>query len=163
MNEQAPNEQAPNQRQRVWKIKMRRPKHQNSAVAGCGFHHVAIRTADWDASMRFWQEGLGFGLAIQWGDAPRRACMLDMGDGNYLEIFERDPLPQSEVEGAILHLCFRTDDCDATVERARAAGAEVTVEPKSLELSGNITVLVRLAFIKGPSGEICEFFQNEVL
>lgn len=142
---------------------MRRPKHQNTAVAGCGFHHVAIRTSDWDASMKFWQEGLGFGPAIQWGDAPRRACMLDMGDGNHLEIFEREPPQTVESEAAILHFCLRTDDCDAAVQRAKEAGAEVTVEPKSLDIVGDITVPVRIAFIKGPGGEICEFFQNEVL
>ncbi len=142
---------------------MRRPKHENALVAGCGFHHVAIRTTDWDASLKFWREGLGFESAIEWGEAPGRACMLDMGDGNYLEIFEREPLQNLEAESAILHFCVRTDDCDAAVERARAAGAEVTVEPKSLDISGSITVPVRIAFIKGPGGEICEFFQNEVL
>jgi glyoxylase I family protein len=113
--------------------------------------------------LKFWQEAMGFQLAIQWNEPPRRACMLDTGDGNYLEVFERDPLPDGAEEGVILHFCFRTDNVEAAVERARAAGAEVTVEPKSIEISGTITVPVRLAFVKGPGGEICEFFQNEVL
>ena len=142
---------------------MRRERQANAAVPGCGFHHVAIRTADWDRSLKFWQEAMGFQLAIQWNEPPRRACMLDTGDGNYLEVFERDPLPDGAEEGVILHFCFRTDNVEAAVERARAAGAEVTVEPKSIEISGTITVPVRLAFVKGPGGEICEFFQNEVL
>jgi len=143
---------------------MRRPKHANQAVPGCGFHHVAIRTADWDRSLKFWEGALGFQVAIQWGEAPRRAAMLDTGDGNYLEIFERDPVPEGwPSEGSILHFCFRTDDCDAALERARAAGAEVTVEPKTIEINGTLQVPVRLAFFKGPDGEICELFQNEVL
>jgi glyoxylase I family protein len=142
---------------------MRRERQANAIIPGCGFHHVAIRTADWDRSLKFWQEAMGFQLAVQWNEPPRRACMLDTGDGNYLEVFEREPLPEGAGGGVILHLCFRTDNVDAAVERARAAGAEVTVEPKSIELSGTITVPVRLAFIKGPGGEICEFFQNEVL
>ncbi len=140
---------------------MRRAKQPNAAIPGCGFHHVAIRTADWDQSLRFWQEGLGFGLGVEWGEVPRRACMLDTGDGNYLEIFERDPRePDAPSEAAILHFCLRTDDCDAALELARAAGAEVTMEPKSLTLSG---IEVRIAFFRGPDGEICELFQNEVL
>jgi len=141
----------------------RRAKQPNKAVPGCGFHHVAIRTADWDRSLAFWQEGMGFHRAVQWGEAPRRACMLDTGDGNYLEIFERDPRePGAPSEAAILHFCFRTDDCDAALERARAAGAEVTMEPKSLAIS-EPPIPIRIAFFKGPDGEICELFQNEVL
>jgi glyoxylase I family protein len=90
--------------------------------------------------------------------------MLDTGDGNYLEIFERDPLPEGPSESAaILHFCFRTDDCDAATERARAAGAEITVEPKTIAVFGEPKIPVRLAFFKGPDGEICELFQNEVL
>jgi glyoxylase I family protein len=143
---------------------MRRTKHENTTVPGCGFHHVAIRTAHWERSLQFWHEAMGFAIGLHWGEAPRRAAMLDTGDGNYLEIFERDPVPEGfQSEGAILHFCFRTDDCDATLERARAAGAEVTVEPKSITIKGTREVPVRLAFFKGPDGEICELFQNEIL
>jgi glyoxylase I family protein len=142
---------------------MRRAKQENTVVPGCGFHHVAIRTAKWEESLRFWQEAMGFHPAVQWGEAPRRACMLDTGDGNYLEIFERDPLPQVSEDTAILHFCFRTDDCEAALERARAAGAEVTKEPTSLAVFGDPPIPIRIAFFKGPDGEICELFQNEVL
>jgi glyoxylase I family protein len=143
---------------------MRRQKTENTAVPGCGFHHVAIRTADWERSLGFWQQAMGFHVAVQWGEAPRRAVMLDTGDGNYLEIFERDPRPpDAPSEAAILHFCLRTNDCDAALERARAAGAEVTMEPKSLEVFGEPKIPIRIAFFKGPDGEICELFQNQVL
>ena len=138
----------------------------NQTVPGCGFHHVAIRTSNWDKSLGFWQDAMGFKLAVQWGEAPKRACMLDTGDGNYLEIFERETAPGSTPEGVepnILHFCFRTADCDAATERARAAGAEVTSEPRTLEVFGEPKIPVRISFIKGPDGEICELFQNEVL
>lgn len=144
---------------------MRRTRHTNTTIPGCGFHHVAIRTSRWDRSLAFWQEAMGFQLAVQWGEEPRRACMLDTGDGNYLEIFERDPLPEGApaAESEILHFCFRTDDCNAALERARAAGAEVTKEPTSLAVFGDPPIPIRIAFFKGPDGEICELFQNEVL
>ncbi len=143
---------------------MRRPLKANSLIPGCGFHHVAIRTSRWDESLRFWCEGMGFHPAVEWGESPRRACMLDTGDGNYLEIFERDPREAgAPSEAAILHFCFRTADCDATLERARAAGAEVTKEPTSLAVFGDPPIPIRIAFFKGPDGEICELFQNDVL
>lgn len=143
---------------------MRRPRHTNNLIPGCGFHHVAIRTADWERSLRFWEQAMGFQLAVQWGEAPRRACMLDTGDGNYLEIFERDPLPDGPSEAAaILHFCLRTEDIGASVERARAAGAEITVEPKEVAVFGEPRIPLRLAFFKGPDGEICELMQQNVL
>lgn len=101
--------------------------------------------------------------------------MLDTGDGNYLEVFERDASPQADSPQAdqstlgaapepnILHFCLRADDVDAAVERARAAGAQVTVEPKYPEPFEKIGLKARIAFIKGPDGEICEFFQSEAL
>ena len=115
--------------------------------------------------MTFWQDGLGLNMALEWGETPRRACMLDMGDGNYLEVFERDPLPSGDTvaEGAILHFCFRTDDCAAAVESARAAGAEVTMEPKVPPVFTAKGFTARIAFIKGPDGEICEFFESDAL
>lgn len=62
----------------------------NSIIKGCGFHHIAYRTPDWDSAIGFWCDGLGFAPALTWGEAPHRAAMLDLGDGNYFELFERE-------------------------------------------------------------------------
>ena len=138
---------------------------QNNTISGCGFHHVAIRTARWDESIRFYTEGLGFNQKITWGEAPRRAVMLDTGDGNYLEIFERDAIEggPDDDRASILHFALRADDCEAAVERARAAGAEVTLEPKVPEPFTLLGLKTKIAFIKGPDGEIVEFFESENL
>ena len=138
---------------------------QNTIVSGCGFHHVAIRAADWDKSLKFYLDGLGFNLRIQWGEAPRRACMLDTGDGNYLEIFEREPLEGGPADdrAAILHFALRADDCVAAVEKARAAGAVVTLEPKVPDPFTNLGLKTKIAFVKGPDGEIVEFFESDDL
>lgn len=142
---------------------MQRKIQANEVVKGCGFHHVAVRTPDWDASMKFWCEGLGFHRAIEWGEAPRRACMLDTGDGNYLELFEREPLADTEAEAPILHFCFRADDVDAATEKAVAAGAKVTAQPTDPPVFAAKGLKVRISFVQGPAGEICEFFQSDAL
>jgi glyoxylase I family protein len=137
----------------------------NKTIPGCGYHHVALRVVDFEATQRFYVDGLGFRLAVQWGEGDRRACMLDTGDGNYLEIFagaRRAPGEQPP-EGAVIHFALRTSDCDAAIERARAAGATVTMEPKDLSIFGDPPIPIRIAFCKGPDGEVIEFFQNEVL
>jgi glyoxylase I family protein len=118
-----------------------------------------MRVKDFDASVRFYTATLGFREKISWGEGAKRAIMLDTGDGNYLELFAGGadaPKP----EGAILHFALRTDDCDAALARARAAGAEVTMEPKSVEIPSTPPTAVRIAFCRGPDGEIIEFFQN---
>ena len=127
-----------------------------------GFHHVAVPSLDFDASVKFYIEVLGMSQKITWGEKPSRAIMIDAGDGNYVEIFER--AEASREEGAILHFALRTDDCAAMLEKVRSAGMEVTMETKDVDIAANVgTVPVRIAFFKGPSGEIIELFQNEVL
>ncbi len=133
----------------------------NSAIGGGGFHHVAIRAHDFDASVKFYTEALGFTEKIAWGEDRGRAVMLDTGDGNYLEVFANGE-EGSKPEGAIIHFAIRTSDVDSAIARARGAGAEVTVEPKDIEIKSRPQHMpVRLAFFKGPDGEIIELFDNE--
>ena len=89
--------------------------------------------------------------------------MLDAGSGNYLEVFERAE-NASPAEATILHFALRTDDCAAILEKARAAGAEVTMETTDLTIDSNAgPIPVRIAFFKGPDGEVIELFENTIL
>jgi len=137
----------------------------NQLLGGGGFHHVAIRAVDWDASVRFYRDVLGFTEKIRWGAGDNRAVMLDTGDGNYIEIFagRKATLPADSVEPPILHLAIRTNNIDADIERIRAAGMTITHEPKDVEIPSTPgPTPIRLAFFKGPDGEIIELFQNEL-
>lgn len=78
------------------------------------------------------RDGLGFRHAYGWGEGDGRAAMLDTGDGNYLEIFAGGAQGKKP-EGALLHYALRTVDCDAAVERARAAGATIRSEERRVE------------------------------
>ena len=128
-----------------------------------GFHHTAIRSTRFDAVVAFYTEALGLRTKITWGEAPQRATMIDAGDGNYVEVFERSE-PTSDVESALMHFALRTDDCVAMTERARAAGAEITMEPKVVNIESSAGVIpVKISFFKGPAGEVVELFENAVL
>ena len=131
----------------------------NNLIGGGGFHHVAIKVRDFEASVKFYTVGLGFKERISWGEGNGRAVLLDTGDKNYLEIFAGGS-QETKPEGSIIHMAFRTDDVAKAIEAARAAGAEITVEPKDIIISNNPVTPVRIAFCTGPDGEVIEFFQS---
>ena len=129
-----------------------------------GFHHVCIKTRDWDQTLRFYRDTLGCTEKIAWRAAPERAVMLDTGGGNYVEIFE-DLAYTPASDGAILHLALRTPRLDEVAARVRAFGAKITMEPKDVSIAttnGAGQVPIRIFFCTGPNGEVIEFFQNTV-
>jgi glyoxylase I family protein len=144
----------------------------NATIAGGGFHHVAIRAWDFEKTLAFYQEGLGFVRVYGWGADERasggkdsRAALLDTGDGNYLEVFAGGTRPPADAppEGAILHFALRTTNTDEAFARAVAAGGRVQLEPKTVPIAGDTPKEFRIAFVVGPDGEVFEFFQNDEL
>ena len=140
--------------------KTQTPRKKSNQV---GFHHIAIRARDFDKSLGFYTGVLGFAAKIAWGDKPSRAVMLDTGNGNYLEVFERPDQAPATQEGSILHLALRTASCDALLGRVRAAGCTVTMEPTDIDIPSTPgPTPVRIAFFTGPDGEVVELFQNQL-
>ncbi len=143
-----------------------------SLTSGNCFHHVAVRALDFDATLKFYTEGLGFRVHFPFAIPGRidRAAFLDAGDGRFVEIFGPGSTVQSEgparaageapSEGAVLHFCLRAADTDASYVRALAAGAASRVAPVSRRLSEDPLVEVRIAFVTGPNGEVIEFLQS---
>ncbi len=134
------------------------------SAAISGFHHVCLKTRDWDRSLAFYRDLLGCTEKIAWNlrSTGRRAVMLDTGDGNYIELFH-DPDHVAAPAGAVFHFAFRTTELDATAARLRAAGYAITLEPQDVVIAttnGAGPVPVRLFFCTGPNGESIEFFQN---
>ena len=129
-----------------------------------GFHHVCLKTRDWEQTMRFYRDVLGCTEKIAWRAAPQRAIMLDTGGGNYLEVFE-DLAYQPAPDGSITHFALRTSQLDEVAERVRAFGASITMEPKDVTIAttnGAGPVPIRIFFCTGPNGEVIEFFQNSL-
>lgn len=130
----------------------------NPVISGCGFHHVAVQTTDYEGTKRFYQETLGFRLVHEWAMDVRQLCLLDVGDGGCIEVVGVPAAAVADEPGKqapMLHLALRCDDVDAAIARARAAGCEVTVAPKDV-LLGDMPA--RVGFFRGPNGELIEFF-----
>lgn len=131
----------------------------NEKVKGCGFHHLSMKVKDLKKSIEFYT-ALGFVERVAWGEAPKRTVLLDTGDHNYFEISQGDP-NQVTNEGVFKHVALRVDDCEAALELARKSGAEVTVEKRDVTLKSTNPIQIRIAFFKGPDGELIELFQNK--
>ena len=140
-----------------------------------GFHHVAIRAVDFDETVKFYIEGLGFRMHFPFSVPGRidRAAFLDAGDGRFVEVFGQNAIVQSEgrrrlrwedrTEGALLHFCLKVVDTDASYVRALGAGAVSRVEPVVRRLSEDPLVEAKIAFVAGPNGEVIEFMQSDQL
>ena len=128
----------------------------NEVLGGGGIHHVAIRVKDFDASVKFYCDELGFKELLSWGEGDKRAAMLDTGDGCCFEIFAGGTGHGSD--GAFLHLALNCKDIDGVIERVRTAGMEIRTEPKDVEIPSDPPTSVRLAFFKGPDEEVVELF-----
>jgi glyoxylase I family protein len=134
----------------------------NPILGNGGFHHVCIKTIDWDRTIEFYCDLLGCTEKLMWRAAPERAAMLDTGDGNYIEVFE-DLQYRPAPNGSVVHFALRTTRLDEVAALVRTAGAKITVEPKDVVIAttnGAGAVSIRVFFCEGPSGEVIEFFQN---
>jgi glyoxylase I family protein len=129
-------------------------------IPGAGTHHIAVQTRDWDAAMRLYRDVLGMTVVAEFGSPDRKIVLLDTGDGSHMELFQptnatpkqNDPSPNDPV----IHFALATTDTRAALEHVRAAGYEITLEPRDVKLGA---MEVTIAFFKGPSGEVIEFFQ----
>lgn len=124
-----------------------------------GIHHVALRTTPdtFDKVVDFYTNLLGLEIVRTWGEGDRRAMMVSTGDNSMLEILPGaagEKLP----EGPFAHLAFATDAVDALIEKVRAAGFHIQMEPADVDIASDPVYPVRIAFCTGPVNETIEFF-----
>jgi catechol 2,3-dioxygenase-like lactoylglutathione lyase family enzyme len=119
-------------------------------VAVRAVSHLAIGVRDMDESLRFYRDLLGLhvdadqpeDIARRHGDPlQRRACYLRWDDGPHASFLvldqqltrPRDNGPLRLFDHGVHHFSFWVDDLPALVERMRAAGIEVAVEPAATD------------------------------
>lgn len=136
----------------------------NDKIKGCGFHHIALRALNYEETLKFYCDVLGFSLTHEWRGEDGRCCMADMGDGTFVEIYEGGMRGLSEDfekrSGCFFHLAVRTDDVDSAYERAVQAGAVSKESPHDAVIHSAPELPVRIAFVCGPNEEIIEFFKT---
>ncbi len=135
-------------------------KMEKKKISGASFHHIGIKVKDFDRSISFYTEGLGFKMLYSWGEGNERAAMLDIGNGDIMEMFAggSDELNR---ENVWQHFAIHADDIDKAYECAIVAGAKTIRSPETLTLDAKPEKLtIRIAFVSGPDGEQLEFFKK---
>ena len=130
----------------------------NKKIPNIGVHHLALSVVDFDKSMKFYIDGLGFEKIAEWGEGTGRAALLDIGNGTHFEIFANGNANEPK-DVKFAHYALATTNPDVAYENAVKAGAKSQMEPKSLEIPAIPPIPVRIAFVVGPDGEVIEFFK----
>lgn len=130
----------------------------NEIVKGMGTHHIAVKAIDFDASLKFYTEGLGMKYYTGWGEGNGRIAMLDIGDGSILELFAG--AEGDAVNNRYIHFALKVDDVDAAYEAALKAGATPKSAPKVVPLDSKpVKLTLNCGFVYGLNGEELEFFR----
>ena len=117
-----------------------------------GFAHCALYVPQLEETVQFY-ETVFDAKNLGYFQASTRGCWLQLGK-DILEIFHSEQLDT----GCFKHIAIACDDVDAFYAKAIAYGCESLVEPKDATLALAKPVDVRLAFIRGASGEEIELF-----
>lgn len=136
----------------------------NQVIKDCGFHHIALSASDFEKSLKFYTEGLGYTVYRSWEtETGRKIAMLDFGNGTLLELFsdgKRENVPE-EPAGSYFHLALKTSDTKAAFESALKAGGTVHKAPSECVIPSCPEIKAVIGFVKGPDGELIELFEQK--
>jgi glyoxylase I family protein len=122
-------------------------------------HHIAIICSDYELSMHFYTQILGFKIIQENYRAERKSYKLDLEVGNQyqIELFsfpEPAPRPSRPEAAGLRHLAFEVDNIDEAIAAITADG--VIVEQIRIdEFTGK-----RFTFFADPDGLPIEFYEK---
>ena len=118
-----------------------------------GIHHISMKCLPEELHKvkDFYISVLGMSIIREWSEG----IMFDTGNG-LIEIFTN--ADGMHCLGVIRHFALLTDNVDDAVNKVKAAGYEVFVEPNDKVIPSNPEYPIRMAFCFGPLGEQIEFF-----
>ena len=119
------------------------------------FEHVGLYTDDIDRVLKFYEEVLGFETVFRHEGEGTRAAVQKLGDMQ-LEVIQMDSIPNADDANSKchMHIDFMVTDMDALVEKIRAWGCEIVVEPFMHENR-------KVSLFRGPCREYTEL--NEMM
>jgi lactoylglutathione lyase len=128
------------------------------------FEHLALRTTDFDRTIEWYQQKLGFRIVKKWEVPLEGLLMAFMAPANddefWLEIIQgptegshQDPtLP---IISGYQHFSLTVESVDETIAALRARGVSILRQPFDFPTLGK-----RLAFVTDLHGNVIEFTEN---
>lgn len=118
--------------------------------------HVGIMVKDMDQSIHFYQQAFGMLVRRREHLNPEvELCFLYFKDAPEVEVELICGRKMDQAEGLVNHLAFRVENITEEMTRLVDCGAQLTdLEPRTI--LGN----VKIAFLKGPSGEKLELVER---
>ena len=122
-----------------------------------GYHHIGLVVDDIDRCLKFYTDGLGGKVTFSFpmGDSGKTIYLVDLGGNAVVEIVPRGQ-GGAETNARWAHIALSTDNARQAYALALEAGAVSQSEPNDKFL-GDVPVCN--AFVKGPEGELIEFFE----
>ncbi len=131
----------------------------NEILKNLGFHHIALRCSNIEKSLTMYK-ALGMTEKVRWGENEKLIVMLDIGNGDIIELFADGGDKYAE-EGKWQHFAMTTDNVEKAYETALKAGFTPLTAPKTVPLNSSPEKMeITVAFVKGPDGEQVEFFKE---
>ena len=122
-----------------------------------GIAHWALKVADFERSLGFYRDTLGFPemMRINFGDGRLMLVYLRVTDTQFLEIFPHANGGEAPGDDAncLHHICLQVENIAATAKALESAGVKIWRAPK-LGLDGN-----NQCWIMDPDGNRIEFMQ----
>ena len=124
-----------------------------------GFAHVALRCSNINRSIEMYK-ALGLREVLRWGEGERLIVMLEMQNGDRIELFANGSDFYSE-NGKWQHFAVCVDDVEAAYNAALKAGFKSQTPPKTAPLeSMPYKATLNVAFVTGSDNESLEFFKE---
>jgi len=119
--------------------------------------HTCLNVMDLGRSITFYQDHLGLKLTrkVEIKENDSEVAFLEDPDGNAIELTRWHDKKQLVEGDNFDHVAFGVKDLKATIERLRARGTTIAMEPFKLKGGGH-----QIAFIKDPDGNWLELIEK---
>ena len=139
---------------------------QSDSLAQMQAEHVMLATADYEETLTWYQENLGFRIKHEWTvpEFPDLQLAYLEKNGFIVEVVASSNTPELETAGdfssrlqqpGIRHFAFLVDDVDAAIATLEARDVEIILSPTSFPDSGR-----RVAFFEDNNGNLIEFLEE---
>jgi lactoylglutathione lyase len=140
-----------------------------------GLHHAAVNVVDWDASITFYRDVLGFELigggtahgaeierATRTPNVRLRYAMFRVGEQHFELIEYLEPTPGRMIgahhDGGQAHIAFKVRDVEATYTELAARGVQFLSRPVRFEEP--VPVGGAFVYTIDPNGVMLEFIED---